>query len=925
MAVFDFVNNSPHKLWRRFFTKDAGDEHRFTLYEETPVDLLQWLVENVPQERTQVKEQLRYMITATDAGSGLAKVVYKQCDFSQYNWNGPKNVGRYYARYPNSNKVNDKSMQELWHSARNTILHYTGWSDYDFVNCHPTLLVQLFYYLRDKTPALVRYAEDRDGVFQEFTEHTGLPGKLCKKLVTPLIFGSHRLCDEDFFAEVQQAYKTELERKQVYCFTDFETCVSSFPFFTALRRDVALVGKEVETNYCDFYYNVAVPKAAEKSKEVGRTVNPHNTAVHFLCADVEQRCLREFKNVYAHLTGCKQRLVKGVNVYDGMPVPRLDHKTECELLRRTEEAILKNVGVRLKVVNKPLDDVIEGYCKKRPLEGEVGERHHKKKKTPCSTLWLSGVLQSIPPEVWESSWEDVLSLVRFIALHGDGIVGDYELLLLEVSHNLSHFSKEAFDKEPTSTYSDPIQSLLLYTNLKTYSRTKEQFEKSNFKLLNPLCFVRETASGECFYYTANHFHVLHQNVYYYEIGCTSEPLPVFVQKWVADPSIRTYEQEDFVPPPLVCPENVYNSWKGLRAESLPHVDNVEELVKPVLEHVNVLVNYDSVSAEYVLDWLAVKIQRPGELTRVALIFRSLEGAGKNVFFEFVGQQVIGERYYVEVDKVTELFDDLHTTARKDKLLIVVGEMQRSDSNKVHKDLNGLLTNPKTRFRAMHIAPVMRRNCAGVVAGAQDPNCIYAEGAQRRYAFFDCSPKFANDPVYFGELVPTLHRDDVARAFYQFLAARDVSNVNLSADRPTTSASVRMTAFSAKPVHRFLRDLLQAHVAYKNYDKEFRVLRSELKSDFKRWFIVKGEKHEDSPERFFFSDMNTVETDSQNAVVCRKFQGNYTYKFTTETMVAFIKKLGLPVQELQQDATEYDVGVANDDSSEVPVKDHSFFR
>ena len=83
------------------------------------------------------------------------------------------------------------------------------------------------------------------------------------------------------------------------------------------------------------------------------------------------------------------------------------------------------------------------------------------------------------------------------------------------------------------------------------------------------------------------------------------------------------------------PDYIYNSFDCFEVESLDNnLEYDESLIKPILKHLELLTNNCKKSYEYVLNYLAHLIQKPGEISGVALVFRSeKEGVGKNLMFE----------------------------------------------------------------------------------------------------------------------------------------------------------------------------------------------------------------------------------------------------------------------------------------------------
>ncbi len=55
----------------------------------------------------------------------------------------------------------------------------------------------------------------------------------------------------------------------------------------------------------------------------------------------------------------------------------------------------------------------------------------------------------------------------------------------------------------------------------------------------------------------------------------------FFERWWKDKDRRTYDRIIFLPPPLQCPDDVYNLFKGFRADSLPRNEEVVD-IEPIM-------------------------------------------------------------------------------------------------------------------------------------------------------------------------------------------------------------------------------------------------------------------------------------------------------------------------------------------------------
>ena len=92
----------------------------------------------------------------------------------------------------------------------------------------------------------------------------------------------------------------------------------------------------------------------------------------------------------------------------------------------------------------------------------------------------------------------------------------------------------------------------------------------------------------------------------------------------------------------------FNNWPGLAAARLPPCAAEAGVIQAFERHVHDVLCAGEDGAWF-LDYLASVVQRPSEPTRVAVLFSSLPGAGKNLLLDFVRTKVLGERVTCQMD------------------------------------------------------------------------------------------------------------------------------------------------------------------------------------------------------------------------------------------------------------------------------------
>lgn len=100
----------------------------------------------------------------------------------------------------------------------------------------------------------------------------------------------------------------------------------------------------------------------------------------------------------------------------------------------------------------------------------------------------------------------------------------------------------------------------------------------------------------------------------------------YIDSVVAD-HVQSVLVVDYRPPPL-CDMDVLNTYTGLAAEKLPPPKAGTSTARIHYHLLHVICNGNNECHDYNLKWMAHRVQKPGEIPRVALVLRTLEGTGK---------------------------------------------------------------------------------------------------------------------------------------------------------------------------------------------------------------------------------------------------------------------------------------------------------
>jgi len=293
--------------------------------------------------------------------------------------------------------------------------------------------------------------------------------------------------------------------------------------------------------------------------------------------------------------------------------------------------------------------------------------------------------------------------------------------------------------------------------MNSYEEVKEMHEAHCFKLRAPrACVVEDVTAGEPhlmkFLQAHRHFHDKHFHV---KKADGSYKQRKFMRKWLADKTARTVDR--LTVDATGCIQNAYNLWKAPLAAISEEVEEgvVAELVQPIVQHIEEVICDGSPSrAKQVLGFLSniIKHRRADR----ALYVYGDKGCGASVIFKFFCSQVLGPYNSFQTYKPSLEMQTFHRSC------VLVGGAQR-----VQKSLNSLITKKTVCYRQKNSrSPVEVESLVNLIITAKKPPTL----KEHSFDVFQCSSKRVGQTEYFDALQAHVGRADVARAFYQFLAA-----------------------------------------------------------------------------------------------------------------------------------------------------------
>ena len=233
------------------------------------------------------------------------------------------NIGRYFA-------VGSLSLQTLPREIRHTIAD-EYYYDIDISNCHPVLICQYAKSKNLKCKYIQKYIDNRDILFEELSKEYKCSKDKIKNGFLCILNGAKSFLkmNDNEMPDIVRKYKKEVVNIQQYIFEN-EPEYKKLGMINAKK-------KQEQNNY-------------NSSNELGSTMN-------IMLCDIENRILQCMIN-YLN----EKELVKScvTLVFDGFMIPKDNVKNinMDELLKELEQEVLKELNYIIKLVIKPMNNII---------------------------------------------------------------------------------------------------------------------------------------------------------------------------------------------------------------------------------------------------------------------------------------------------------------------------------------------------------------------------------------------------------------------------------------------------------------------------------------------------------------------------------------------------------------------------------------
>jgi len=261
----------------------------------------------------------------------------------------------------------------------------------------------------------------------------------------------------------------------------------------------------------------------------------------------------------------------------------------------------------------------------------------------------------------------------------------------------------------------------------------------------------------------------------------------------------------------------------------------------LLELLDYLCSNDANAAalyNWVLDCLALPLQRPGAKLHSAIVVHGPQGTGKSLFFETYCK-IFGE--YGRILGQEALEDKFNADWAEKKLFILADEiLAKQDLFSVKNRLKSFITGATIRVNPKNVAAHNEANHMNIVFLSNERQPLVLEDDDRRHCVIWVPPKLPDE--IFDDVAAEIDAGGVA-ALHHFLLQRDLSKFHVASKPPMTGAKRDLVVQSTSSEERFIQEWTAAEIEGPD-GRPVPVcpcLGSDLYQLYRRWCEQRGER------------------------------------------------------------------------------------
>jgi uncharacterized protein DUF5906/bifunctional DNA primase/polymerase-like protein len=263
--------------------------------------------------------------------------------------------------------------------------------------------------------------------------------------------------------------------------------------------------------------------------------------------------------------------------------------------------------------------------------------------------------------------------------------------------------------------------------------------------------------------------------------------PLF-ETWLKSSRRRSYSEVVFAPPPLAVSDSDYNLWKGFAID--PSAGDCSKYLAHLRDNIcsGNLEHYD-----WVLDFMAHCVQRPGEHVGSAVVLKGKQGTGKGTALAPF-EMFFGKRHYTHLSRSEELVK--WNALVSAKVVVFADEAFFAGDKQNLGALKRMITEPTITIARKHLDSTEEANCLHLFMATNEDWAIPAGIGERRFLVLAVNPQVADDEAVFTPIYDELRNGGAAALLDMFLKRGITHDLR----RPPKTTALRAEQDQSLPSH-----------------------------------------------------------------------------------------------------------------------------
>ena len=341
------------------------------------------------------------------------------------------------------------------------------------------------------------------------------------------------------------------------------------------------------------------------------------------------------------------------------------------------------------------------------------------------------------------------------------------------------------------------------TQYKLYQKYKKDLDDDGiYKINSPFCFHNGNAKKN-----STHMPLISQEellkIYknHGDIHMNTMKKPrKFIDMWLDDKFIKTYDKMVFCPNPNDSDYNkstVLNSFTGFEIsnhnyDDLPTTqEDRKEYCKELFNFINIVSNNDDDNIIFITNYISAVLSKPWKKTGVYPLFKGEHtGLGKTTLFQLL-RSIMGNKYCFQTSSLEDKIFGKHAMGRKDKLLILLDELNYNETKKYTEQMKTAITSDTMNIEPKGINSFEYDSYENYLGASNNDIPVELTEHNRRVRIFEtdkCRYGSASEKkIFFDNLYKIIGDKDkepnykILRCFYDYMLNHDINNYNFEAN------------------------------------------------------------------------------------------------------------------------------------------------